>query len=296
MDQNTLAKRASLLHLNSLAIADGMKSGSFKSLYRGQGVEFSGVREYLRGDDVRAIDWNVTARMCKPYVQLFEEERELYVFLIIDASLSMSTGSTRRSRLSLALECASLLSLAAMHNSSPVGAAVFDSGIRFLCEPKAGKNQTFMLLSKFDALESQSAEEESAKGSALDGALQSAGKLLKKKSLVMIFSDFRTAGWVTPLAQLCQKHDVVSVRITDPSDEKLPEVGTIPFRDSETGEQARLPTSTPSFARAWSESNSRHIDLWQKDCLRHGSIPLILSTEQDAATELTKFFASRAPR
>ena len=296
MDQNSLAKRASLLHLSSLALADGMRSGSFKSLYRGQGIEFSGVREYLRGDDVRAIDWNVTARMGKPFVQMFEEERELSVFILVDASRSMCTGSGKKSRLSVALECASLLSLAAEHNSSPVGAVVFDVGVKFSCAPKVGKNQTLMLLSRFEDFEEQEDEAFIPVGSALDAALQGAAKLLKKRSLVMIFSDFRTAGWITPFARLCQKHDVVAVRITDPSDTRLPEVGTIPFVDSETGQRTMLPTSVPAFSRAWSESNQRHVEQWQKDCLRHGGIPFLLSTEQDASAELTHFFSARELR
>src|SRR5574344_2874729 len=116
-DRTALARRASLLHLSPISLAEGIRSGSFKSLYRGQGIEFSGVREYLRDDDVRAIDWNVTARMGRPYVKLFEEERELNVFLVVDKSLSMNSGSGNKSRLETALECASLLTLASEQNN-----------------------------------------------------------------------------------------------------------------------------------------------------------------------------------
>ena len=130
-DRTALAKRASLLRLSAITLAEGMRSGSFKSLYRGQGIEFSGVREYLRDDDVRAIDWNVTARMGRPYVKLFEEERELNVFLVVDESLSMNTVSGYRTRLETAMECASLLSLASLQNESPVGAVMFNGNITF---------------------------------------------------------------------------------------------------------------------------------------------------------------------
>ena len=112
--KNNTAQRAQLLHLTSLSLANGMKSGSFRSLFRGQGMEFSGVREYLRGDDVRAIDWNVTARMGKPFVKVFEEERELDVFIIVDKSLSMNTGSGIQSRLETAMDCASLITMASL--------------------------------------------------------------------------------------------------------------------------------------------------------------------------------------
>ena len=140
-DRTALARRATLLHLSAISLAEEMRSGTFKSLYHGQGVEFSGVRDYLRGDDVRSIDWNVTARMGKPFVKLFEEERELTVFLVVDHSLSMNTVSGNRTRLEVAMECASLLSLASLQNASPVGAVLFNGEITFSCAPKAGRDQ-----------------------------------------------------------------------------------------------------------------------------------------------------------
>ena len=288
MDKSALEKKAYLLHLSSKNLAEGMKSGSFKSLYHGQGVEFSGVREYLRGDDIRSIDWNVTARMGKPYVKMFEEERELDVFLIVDESLSMSTGTGKQSRLETALDCASLVTMACRQNSSPVGAVIFDGKINFSCAPKAGREQTFLLLSKF--LREQT---EKKNGSALDSALQGAGRLLKKRSLVMIFSDFRTALWEEPFARLCAKHDVVAVRITDPLDSKLPSIGTVFFSDPETGYKSVFPTSSPSFEREWREAELLREENWSKECLRHGGIPFILSTASDPVVELTRFFASR---
>ena len=150
MDKANLSKKAYLLQLNSVSLAEGMRTGAFKSLYHGQGIDFSGVREYLEGDDVRDIDWNVTARMGRTYVKLYEEERELSVFIIIDSSNSMKSGSGKRTRLEVALECASLLTLASFHNSSPVGAVIFDGKLRFTCPPKAGRDQMMLLLSKFD--------------------------------------------------------------------------------------------------------------------------------------------------
>ena len=288
MEKSKLAKRASLLHLNALSVAQGMRSGNFKSLYCGQGIEFSGVREYLRGDDVRAIDWNVTARLGKPYVKMFNEERELDVFLVLDESFSMNTGSGLQSRLETAVDCASLLAFAAQQNSSPVGAVVFDGDISFACKPKAGKDQVLLLLSKFEDM-----EREKVCGSALDNALTGAIKLLKKRSLVIILSDFRTSEWIRPFSQLCSKHDVIAVRITDPLDEKIPEVGTVLFKDSESGKESYLPTSSSTFARQWREYNRQNFVVWQKECLRHGGFPLAISTDSDPVAELTNFFSAR---
>ena len=264
-----------------------MKNGSFRSLYRGQGIEFSGVREYLRGDDVRAIDWNVTARMGKPFVKTFEEERELDVFIVVDKSLSMNTGSGRQSRLETAMDCASLITMASLHNSSPVGSVVFDGKIRFSCAPKAGKNQALLLLSEFDKREGQQV------GSVLESALRVAEKLLKKRTLVFVISDFRSDGWSVPFSHLCHKHDLIAIKITDPLDEMLPSMGAIPFRDPETGYECVLPTSSSKFARAWREDSEARNERWKSECLKNGGVPLSVSTIQDPAAELIKFFSTR---
>lgn len=265
-----------------------MRSGSFKSLYRGQGVEFNGVREYFRGDDVRSIDWNVTARMGKPFVKIFEEERELDVLLIVDRSLSMETGCGKESRLETAFDCAALMTMASQLNSSPVGAVIFDGAINYSSAPVAGRDHAMLLLSQFEKC-----KENIGLGSALDSALQGAGKLLKKRSLVMIFSDFRSAGWAEPFGRLAAKHDVVAVRIADPLDDQLPAIGSVYFEDPETGEKNLFPTSSSAFQRTWREANLHREENWKKECLRRGGIPLILSTASDPAAELTRFFASR---
>lgn len=288
MDKSTLTKRAYLLRLNSRNLAENLKGGTFKSLFHGHGVEFSGVREYFAGDDVRSIDWNVSSRMGKPFVKVFEEERELNVFLIIDTSLSMQTGSGKQSRLDTALDCASLMAMACELNKSPVGAVMFDGKINFSCEPKNGREQTMLLLTNFEKN-----MEGVTVGSALDAAIQGAGKLLKKRSLVMIFSDFRSSGWVSPFGRLAAKHDVVAVRITDPLDARIPPIGTVYFSDPETGYKSVFPTSSESFDRNWRETNLLREETWKKDVVRHGGIPLMVNTANDPAAELTRFFALR---
>ncbi len=287
----SLARKASLLHVSALSLAEGMRYGAFRSLYRGQGMEFSGVREYLRGDDIRAIDWNVTARMGRPYVKVFEEERELDVFLVLDTSLSMIAGSGRQTRLEKAMDCASLLTLASVQNNSSVGAVLFDGKIHFSCSPAEGKEHALLLLSHFEKK-----YEAHEPGSVLDNALLGAGRLLKRRSLVMVFSDFRTAGFYAALGHLCQKHDVVAARISDPIDENLPSVGAVPFADIESGYHCVLPTSSPAFRRAWVRAHYQRIEIWQRECLRHGAIPLLLSTEKDSFLELSRFFAAREQR
>lgn len=287
MNKDNFSRRAYLLHLNAMSLANGMRSGTFKSLYRGHGVEFNGVREYLRGDDVRAIDWNVTARMGKPFVKIFEEERELDVFIVIDRSLSMVTGSGKKNRLDLAFECAELLTFASYLNGSPVGCVIFDGQINFSCEPKSGKNHALLVLAELDK------KRESVEGSAIDNALRGASKLLRKRSLVFVISDFRAEGWESSFGILCQKNDVIALRITDTLDEKLPELGSVVFKDPETDYECVLPTSGGKFERKWSENFQQMTFKWRKNCIRHGGFPYEINTSQDATCELIKLFCNR---
>ena len=288
MNTNRLSKKASQLRLAAISLAENMRNGSFKSLYRGQGIEFSDVREYQPFDNVRAIDWNVTARMGRTFIKQYEEDRELSVFLILDFSRSME-ASFGISRLFQAVETAALILLAANHNSGAIGAVFFDGKIQFSCEPKAGRENSMIILSKLDRLNSIPENEKSI-GSALPNAINGAAKLLKKRSLVFILSDFRTVGWEKPFASLSQKNDVVAIKITSPEDEKIPEMGTIPFFDAESKKECVFPTFSSRFKREWSEANKKRIELWKNFCLKHGANPILLSTEDDSLRVLSKFF------
>ncbi|MBQ0002996.1 MAG: DUF58 domain-containing protein [Treponema sp.] len=287
-NKDTLIQKAALLRITTKTLANTLQNGSFKSLYHGQGIEFSGVREYLRGDDVRTIDWNVTARSAKPYVKIFEEERELQIFLVIDRSLSMQTGSKGKARLNTAMETAALLTLAAENNANPVGAVLFGGEIEFVCSPKSGATQTMILLSQFDKK-----PEHTKCGSVLANALTGAGKILKKRSLVFVISDFRMRGWENGLTHLAQRHDVVCVKIGDPSDYNLPEMGAIPFVDPENGIRKVMPTNSRMFRAAWREDGRMRTQRFSDTCLRHGAYPLKISTTEDCLTSLSNFFMSR---
>lgn len=292
MNVNRLAQRASSLRLASITLAENMRNGSFKSLYRGQGIEFSDVREYLNGDNVRSIDWNVTARMGRPFIKQYEEDRELSVFLILDCSRSMELGSDV-TRLSLVQEASALLLLACEHNAGAMGAVFFDGKIQFSCPPKSGRENSMMILSKLDKIDSIP-ESEKTDGSALSNAINGAAKLLKKRSLVFILSDFRSSRWEKPFARLAQKHDVVALRIIDPSDNELPEIGTIPFYDAESKKKSLFPTLSRRFKAQWREANQKRSEQWKVFCSKHGAFPLSISTQEDAVSTLQRFFKQKA--
>lgn len=290
-NSNRLVQKASLLKLSAKTLADNLRLGGFKSLYRGQGIDFYGVREYNAGDNVRSIDWNVTARMGHPFVKLYEEDRELQVFFVLDRSLSMFSGTNKKTRIQVASEAAALLVLACLQNNSSIGAVFFDGKIRFSTKAKTGRDQAMMILSRLDE-----AEEKIEKGSVLGSALKGAHKLLKKRSLVFVISDFRSSLWQENLARLAEKNDVVAMRITDSLDSELPEIGTAFFSDIESGITRKFPTSLKAFKNAWFEDNRRRLDNWKEFCLRHGASPVILSTADDPAFVLNKFFCSRRER
>ncbi|MCQ2587382.1 MAG: DUF58 domain-containing protein [Treponema sp.] len=288
LDKSTLVKRASYLRIAASELAEGMKTGNFRSLYRGQGIEFSGVRDYIRGDDIRTIDWNVTARMGKPYVKIFEEERELQIFLVVDSSLSMHLGTNNRTKYDVAAESAALITIASEMNGCPVGAVFFDGAIHFSCEPKFGQQQTMLLLNHLDNI-----PENPVTGSIIGNALTGAGKLLKKRSLIFVISDFRSANWEKPIISLAHKHDVIAMRIQGKYNEVLPSVGTARFMDIETGKKLLIPTGSSEFKNDWKAYNESSVNMWKEISIKHGITPVIVNTTDDPLQVLTSVFARK---
>lgn len=286
-NEESLVKKASYLRITARSLADGMKAGTFRSLYKGQGIEFSGVREYFRGDDIRTIDWNVTARMHHPYVKVFEEERELQIFIIVDNSLSMQIGSGKRTKYEVAAETAALVTIASEMNSCPLGAVFFDGDIHFSTPPKLGREQTMLILSHLDKM-----KEKEQNGSVLGNAITGAGKMLKKRSLVFIISDYRSADWEKPLTSLAHKNDVVAIRVVDKMDEHLPEVGTAYFTDCESSLVLKLPTASEKFQKEWKSYYDASVHKWQDICIKHGICSAIMKTTDEPLQILTKIFAT----
>lgn len=290
-NNESLIKKALYLRLMAEDIADGMKSGNFRSLYRGQGVEFAGVRDYIRGDDIRTIDWNVTARMGRPYIKVFEEERELQIFLIVDSSRSMQLESSadRRTKYAAAAEAAALVTIAAELNACPAGAVIFDGSIHFSCEPSLGKEKAMQILNHLDRLPAAPAS-----GSVLPNAITAAAKVLRKRTLVFLLSDFRSGGWEKPLINLAQKNDVIAINLHDASDEELPSLGTVTFQDAESGLKMSLPSSSPAFKKEWRNYNEMNQNRWQDFCIKHGVMPVVLDTKTEPVQVLNQIFARKA--
>ena len=290
IDSESLVKKASFLRLQARSIADSMKTGNFRSLYRGQGIEFSGVRDYFRGDDIRSIDWNVTARMGRPYVKIFEEERELQIFIVMDSSASMflDCANGQPNKYTTGANIAALVTLAAEMNGCPVGAVFFDGSLHFSCKPLCGREQTMLLLTHLDKLPAHKTN-----GSVLANALIGADKILRKKSLIFVISDFRSAGWETPLIKLAQKNDVVAIRITDEFDRMLPSLGTVVFKDAESSLKMTLPTSSQKLKEEWKNRNEAMQWRWQETCNKHNITPCLVNVSDDPLQVLVDLFEAK---
>ncbi|GHT78774.1 hypothetical protein FACS1894130_05970 [Spirochaetia bacterium] len=299
MDKRELLSRITTFQLASRDLAEDLLAGEFLSVFKGQGMEFDEVRHYEIGDDVRSIDWNVSARFGTPYVKLYREERELSVCIVLDLSASMYTGSgAALNRCEQGLLAAALVAFSAERSGQRVGAVFFDRDITQAFSPRKGRAHIMGILNA--ALQA----DDGRRGSDLGKALAGTGRLLKARrfrrsgprSLVILVSDFMCVNWEQAFGDLCGAHDVIALRITDPLDREMPNAGLITLQDNETGLRLHAPAGSASFRSSWAEWHEEQSRFWQHVCRRRGAAALSLSTADDAVTVLTRFFRGRRRR
>lgn len=290
MNTFELFSRIKNLPLASEKIVEGLFSGNYRSVFRGPGLEFDEVREYQQGDDTRFIDWNVSSRMGSPYTKTFREEREMTLFLIVDASASLGTATGKTSRQDMVLILSSLFAFAAVHNNDRVGATFFSENIEKWVPPKKGKKQVFRLVEDFRSMPLQS------RGSDLAHAVRTVYESIKRRGICIIISDFRVNPSWRELSLLAKKHDVIAVKITDPSEKVFPLSGLAELVDPETGSTLHAAGSLPKFRRRYREFWNSHHLLWERECLRRGVAPLSISTNDDPVMSLLRFFDRRRKR
>jgi uncharacterized protein (DUF58 family) len=295
MDRHELLTRITTFPLLARTLADDLLSGDYRAVFRGQGIEFDEVRRYEIGDDVRSIDWNVSARFGTPYVKMYREEREMTVCVIIDNSCSMHTpgGNLSESafsgvnRYEQAVLSAALIAFSAEQAGSRLSTIFFDKEIGKIIPPRKGRSHTMAVISA--ALEARPL----GKGSGLGKALTGAGRLLKRRSLVIIISDFLCVDWEHEIGDMSRKHDVISIKISGPIDKEMPRSGLLTIEDPETGLKLRASASFSSFRSAWASWHEERTKLWEAICRRQGTAYLELSTADDAPAVLMRFFRGR---
>ena len=214
-------------------------AGEYSSAFRGRGVEFAEVREYQPGDDVRMIDWNVTARLGSAYIKRFLEERELTILFAVDYSASGAFGTRRRTKRALAVEVCAVLALAAARNNDRVGTAFFTDRLERYVPPRKGRRQVLRVISELLG------HEPAGRGTDLAGSLLALEPLLRRRSVLFLVSDFLADGWRPVLGRLARRHDVIAVQLVDPRERELPDVGTVALQDAETGAWCWVDTTSP---------------------------------------------------
>ncbi len=285
-----ILRQVKLLELRTRGLVNSHFVGEYHSVFKGQGMEFSEVREYQPGDEVRSIDWNVTARMRHPFVKRYIEERELTVMLAVDLSGSERFGTARRFKSELATELSAVLAMSAIRNNDRVGALLFTDRVEHVVPPSKGRRHVLRLIR--DLL----VHEPAGCGTDIPGAIDYLAKMLPNRAIIFIVSDFVDDGIEQPLKILAQRHDVVAVTVEDPRERSLPDVGLARFTDPESGTTVDVDTGDPTVRRRYDE-RVRAERQSRTQLLRRLAIDEIaVRTDQSYVEPLLRFFRLRETR
>ncbi len=287
-----ILKRVRRIELLTRGLIKETLGGAYHSRFKGQGIEFDDFREYQPGDDVRFLDWNVTARMNDPYVRKYVEERELAVMLLVDVSGSGDYGSGEDSKRERAAEVAAVFAFSASHNGDKVGLCLFSDRVEHYLPPRKGASHTLRILR--DILDNQPRSRRTDPAPALDLALNR----IPHRALVVLISDFliHDDAWEKSLRPVAAKHDVVAARVLDPRELELPAAGRVILEDPETGEQRVLNTSSPAVRQQYEDRLTALRDGLDKRLKKNGVERIDIRTDQDYAPALTAYFRSRRRR
>jgi uncharacterized protein (DUF58 family) len=286
-----ILRQVRLIELRTRGLVNTVFSGEYHSVFRGQGMEFAEVREYQAGDDVRNIDWNVTARMGHPFVKKHVEERELTLLLVVDLSGSEQFGTRGRFKAELAAEIAGVLALAAVRNNDRVGLLLFSDQVEHFVPPGKGRRHVLRLIR--DVL----AFEPSRTGTDMAGALEYAGRILPHRSIVFVLSDFLVPDAQAPLERtlrvIGRRHDLVAITITDPAEATLPAAGLLVLTDPETGVELAVDTSRPELRASYGRAHAARRAALRRLFARLGVDEVAVTTDESYIGPLLAFFRRR---
>jgi len=246
--QKEILKKVRFIDLKTRKAVNELFGGEYHSVFKGRGMNFSQVREYSYGDDIRSIDWNVTARMRKPFVKVFEEERELILMLVVDISASGIFGSVENLKREISAEIAALLAFSAVKNNDKVGLILFSDKIEKFIPPKKGRSHVFRIIRELLFYKAES------KGTSIESALEFLNNIQKKKAISFVISDFLDSNFEKGLQIVAKKHDLIAIDIFDKREHELPEKGVYEFYDNETGKRLLVDLSSRSNREAIKEN------------------------------------------
>lgn len=276
---------------------DGLLQGDYRTLLRGAGLDLADLREYQHHDDVRHIDWNVTARLQMPHVRVFTEDREMAAWFLLDLSASVDFGSGLQRKRQVSTEFVAVLARLLTRHGNRVGAVLYGTGVDAVIPARSGRNHVLQLLHALHHRPDANALDQTAGPTRLHELLQSAANLIKRRSTVFVVSDFISEpGWEKPLALLARQHEVVAVRLLDPLEQDLPDLGLLTLRDAETGEQVLVDTHDAGFRRRFAQIAAQREAQLRQALVRAGVDTLELCTDDDLVQAVLRFTDLRKRR
>ncbi len=288
MDTTELLKKVRKVEIKTRGLSRHLFTGGYHSAFKGRGMSFSEVRVYQPGDDVRAIDWNVTARTGEPHIKIFEEERELTVMLLVDLSRSAFWGSGDQLKKDLMTEICAVLAFSAISNNDKVGLLLFTDRVERFIPPQKGRQHTLRIIRELLHLEP------AGRGTDLAATLQYTRNVLRKRSVCFILSDFIAPDFEQALRILARRHDCIGLHCWDPRERALPDVGLLRVADSETGDQGWVDTTDPVFRRAYTQRFDERLRANHEIFNRAGADFLSISGADSYTQALLRFFEQRA--
>lgn len=290
MDTSEIIKKVRKLEIKTKGLTKHIFSGEYHSAFKGRGMSFSEVRDYTYGDDVRNIDWNVTARTGGPHIKIFEEERELTVMLLIDVSASSFFGTTNAFKIDIMTELAAVIAFSAITNHDKVGAILFSDKIEKYLPPQKGKQNILRIIRELVNVTP------SQKGTNLNEALIYLNNIEKKRSITFILSDFKSNNYEQSLAIAAKKHDIIGIKFNDHREKQLPDVGLIYMQDAESGERKLVDSSDPIVRQSWKNYFQQEQLGFQGIFNRSKCDTITLDTQDDYVMAMQLFFKKRAKR
>jgi uncharacterized protein (DUF58 family) len=283
-------KKVRRIEIRTKRLVNDLFSGEYHSTFKGQGMEFEEVREYQPGDDIRLIDWNVTARTGHPYIKKFREERELSVVLLVDASSSGKFGTRERFKSEMAAELCALLAFSAIKNNDKVSLIIFTDQVEKFVPPKKGRAHVLRLIREILYFEPKGV------GTNIAGAIEHFNRVIKRKSVVFLISDFLSEGFYKPIQIVNNKHDVIAVKISDPRETEFEDFGLVELEDTETGETLLVDTSSRAFRREFAARAQEDYTALKRGFQLINLDFINIRTDQSYIVPLINFFRMRERR
>ncbi len=290
METSELLKRIRRIQIRTSHMASDVFAGQYHSAFKGQGIEFEEVREYEPGDDIRSIDWNVTARHGKPFVKRFREERELTVMLLVDASGSQSFGTAGQLKRELVTEVGATLAFSAITNNDKVGLIAFSDSIELHVKPAKGTRHVLRVIRELLTFEPR------GKGTDIAAALEHLNRVVRRRAVVFIISDFLDTGYEKPLHVARRRHDIIPIAVRDPREMSLPRARFIELIDNETGERVLVDASSARFREAYQAADEQRAESRAAMFRRMDMEAITLTTGLSIVEPLTRYFRARERR